>query len=90
MIGKEIVQVLMIWTVGSLARYVASAVGQKQLASALKMVTILICVSVILPAVWDALSGLVEFFTNVKEWLEGLEQNPTLNWFFNLGAKKEG
>lgn len=90
MIGKEIVQILMVWTVGSLARYVASAVGQKQLASALKLVTILICASIILPAVWEALGGVVEFFTSAKEWFEGLEQNPVLNWLFNLGAKEGG
>lgn len=88
---KEVVQVLMVYVLGSLAKYIAAAVGQRQLASALRLVTILICISIFAPAVWEALSGVVDFLESMKGFLKGAEEGSSFwHWLFWLGAPKEG
>ncbi len=59
------VQALMCFVVGWLCRYAAAATGNRQLASILRIVTILVVVTVMAQALWEVISAIAAWF---KGW----------------------
>lgn len=84
---KALVQVLLVWSVGWLTRYAAGATGNKQLSGMLKVATIMACISIAAPAVWEALSGIAGALAAAKEWTDNAEQKMSwLQWLLWFGA----
>lgn len=84
---RAIVQGLLVFSVGWLVRYAAAATGNKQMAGAIKMVTGLICISIIAPALWDMVSGIAEALAAAKEIADNAEEKfKLLEWLIWFGA----
>lgn len=88
---KVIVQLLMVGSVGYLVKYIFGATGSKQMSQALKMVTILICITIAIPAVWEMIKGVAEKLEAIHQWTENVEDKyAALKWLFWFGAKEGG
>ncbi len=60
--GSAIVQLVCLAAFGSLSTYVASALGQGQIASMIKLVTVFCCISTVVGVVWSAISQIAGAF----------------------------
>ena len=60
--GSAIVQLLLIAAFGSLVGYVVSALGQGQIASMIKLLTVFACIGIVISQVWQAISIISKAF----------------------------
>lgn len=61
-VGFAIVQLMLIAAFGALASYIASAVGQGQIASMIKMVTVFCCIAIVINSIWHAVAAVAKAF----------------------------
>jgi hypothetical protein len=60
--GGAIVQLLLIAGFGTLASYIVSALGQGQISSMVKLVTVFSCIGLIINVIWQAISAVANAF----------------------------
>lgn len=61
-VGFAIVQLVLIAAFGALSMYIASALGQGQIASMIKLVTVFSCIAVVISVVWKAIATIAKVF----------------------------
>ncbi|MHB1042372.1 MAG: hypothetical protein ACYC0Q_05995 [Eubacteriales bacterium] len=60
--GFSIVQLILLAAFGALASYITSALGQGQISSMIKLVTVFSCIAIVIAVVWKAISAVAEAF----------------------------
>jgi hypothetical protein len=60
--GFAIVQLMLIAAFGALSSYIASALGQGQVASMIKMVAVFSCIAIVIHSVWKAIAAVAQAF----------------------------
>lgn len=61
-VGFSIVQLILLAAFGALASYVTSALGQGQISSMIKLVTVFSCIAIVIGVVWKAISSIAKVF----------------------------
>lgn len=62
-VGFAIVQLVLLASFGALCNYVASALGQGQIASMIKLVTVFSCIAVVISVIWKAIAAIAKVFS---------------------------
>lgn len=60
--GSSIVQLLLLASFGSLTSYVASALGQGQIASMIKLLSVMGCIGIVIAQVMSAVNAIAKAF----------------------------
>ncbi len=60
--GFAIVELVLIAAFGALCTFIASALGQGNISSMIKMVTVFACIGVVIEAVWKAITAICQAF----------------------------
>lgn len=61
-VGLPIIQLLVVAAFGALVCYVTSALGQGQISSMVKLISIFVCISIVIGTVWKAISAIASVF----------------------------
>lgn len=61
-VGLPIIQLLVVAAFGSLVCYITSALGQGQISSMIKLISIFVCISIVIGTVWKAISAIAHTF----------------------------
>lgn len=61
-VGLPIIQLMVVSAFGALACYITSALGQGQVSSMIKLITVFVCISLVIGVVWQAISAVSKFF----------------------------
>jgi hypothetical protein len=60
--GLPIIQLMVVSAFGALACYITSALGQGQVSSMIKLITVFVCISLVIGVVWQAISAVSKVF----------------------------
>lgn len=60
--GFSIVQLILLAAFRALASYITSALGQGQISSMIKLVTVFSCIAIVIGVVWKAISAVAQAF----------------------------
>lgn len=61
-VGLPLVQVMVVAAFGALLCYITSALGQGQISSMIKLMSVFICIGIVIGVVWGAISKVARFF----------------------------
>lgn len=61
-VGLPLVQVMVVASFGAILCYITSALGQGQISSMIKLMSIFICIGIVIGVVWGAISKVARFF----------------------------
>lgn len=61
-VGLPIIQLMVVSAFGALACYITSALGQGQVSSMIKLITVFVCISLVIGVVWQAISAVSKVF----------------------------
>jgi len=61
-VGLPLVQVMVVAAFGAILCYITSALGQGQISSMIKLMSVFICIGIVIGVVWSAISKVAKFF----------------------------
>lgn len=61
-VGLPLVQVMVVAAFGAILCYITSALGQGQISSMIKLMSVFICIGIVIGVVWGAISKVAKFF----------------------------